>query len=59
MARNSSVAGFLQIEPMVNGLNTPTAKLSLSEESCQHPEIPGVGIMRCDQIERKDLDIAR
>ena len=45
---------------MVSGTNLPKAKtFTQSEESSQLSEIPGVGIMRCGHIERKDLDTAR
>ena len=44
---------FLCIDPMVSGSSLTSAKLSLSQLSV----IPGVGIMRCGHIERKDLDI--
>ena len=51
---------FLRIDPMVSGSNPPSAKLVLkSAECCQLYVIPGVGIMRCGHIERKDLDTAR
>ena len=54
-SQDSSVVRFLRIDPMVNGSNPPSAKLSLRVILSV---IPGVGIMRCGHVKRKDLDIA-
>ena len=52
--------GFLRIDSMVSGSSPPSIKLShrVRRVASSHV-IPGVGITRCDHIERKDLDTAR
>ena len=54
------MARFLHIDPMVNGSNPASAENSLRvRRVAQLSVIPGVTIMRCGYIERKDLDTAR
>ena len=53
------MVNFLRIDSMVSGSSLPSAKLSLRVNRVASFIIPGVGITRCGQIERKDLDTAR
>ena len=52
------MVGFLRIDPMVSGSSPTSAKLWL-RVSHKLSVIPGVGIMRCGHIKRKDLDTTR
>ena len=55
----SLVLRFLRIDHMKSGPSSPSVKFSLqSNESSPLSVTPDIGITKCGQMERKDLDTA-